>query len=67
MTARDVVKRMKSLGCEELRRRGTHVIMRHQEGCQTVVAMHSGDIPTGTLRAIERQMEPCLGKGWLDR
>ena len=23
------------------------------------------DIPRGTLRAIERDLEPCLGKGWL--
>jgi len=32
---------------------------------QTIVAQHRGDIPIGTLRAIERQMEPVFGKGWL--
>lgn len=31
----------------------------------TTVAQHSGDIPAGTLRAIERDLEPGLGKGWL--
>jgi predicted RNA binding protein YcfA (HicA-like mRNA interferase family) len=67
MTARLLVKKMKSLGCAELRQRGSHIIMRHPDGCQTVVAMHSGDMPVGTLRAIERHMEPCLGKGWLRR
>lgn len=31
----------------------------------TIVAQHPGDIPAGTLRAIERDLEPALGKGWL--
>ena len=26
-----------------------------------------GEIPTGTLAAIRRQLEPCLGKGWWRR
>jgi len=29
------------------------------------IAVHTGDIPTGTLRKIERDLEPYLGKGWL--
>lgn len=56
---------MRQLGCEELRQSGSHVVVRHPGGCQTIVAVHAGDIPTGTLRGIERAMEPCLGKGWL--
>jgi predicted RNA binding protein YcfA (HicA-like mRNA interferase family) len=31
----------------------------------TTVAQHAGDVPAGTLRAIERDLEPGLGKGWL--
>ncbi|MDQ2874317.1 MAG: hypothetical protein M3Y33_05710 [Actinomycetota bacterium] len=31
----------------------------------TTVAQHAGDIPAGTLRAIERDLEPAPGKGWL--
>ena len=31
----------------------------------TTVAQHVGDIPAGTLRAIERDLEPAFGKGWL--
>jgi len=31
----------------------------------TTVAQHAGDVPAGTLRAIERDQEPGLGKGWL--
>lgn len=29
------------------------------------VAQHIGDIPAGTLRAIERDLEVAFGKGWL--
>ena len=31
----------------------------------TTVAQHPGDIPTGTLRAIERDLEPAFGPNWL--
>ena len=35
------------------------------DACVTTIAVHAGDIPTGTLHKIERDLEPCLGKGWL--
>ena len=58
---------LKSLGCVEVRQRGSHVLVRCG-GCTAVVPVHSGeDVKPGTLRAIERQLEPCLGKGWLKR
>lgn len=31
----------------------------------TTVPQHSGDVPVGTLRAIERDLEDVFGKGWL--
>ncbi len=31
----------------------------------TTVPQHPGDLPPGTLRSIERDLEPVLGKGWL--
>ncbi len=31
----------------------------------TTVAQHPGDVPTGTLRAIERDLEPAFGASWL--
>ena len=35
--------------------------------CSTTVPVHAGeDIKKGTLRGIERDLEPCLGKGWLE-
>ncbi len=34
--------------------------------CRTTVPIHaSDDLPRGTLRAIERDLEPCLGRTWL--
>jgi predicted RNA binding protein YcfA (HicA-like mRNA interferase family) len=34
--------------------------------CQTVVPVHAGeDLGPGLLRAIERDLEPCLGAAWL--
>jgi predicted RNA binding protein YcfA (HicA-like mRNA interferase family) len=54
-------------GCNVLRQKGSHV--RVQCGtCHTTVPVHSGEtLPAGTLRAIERDLEPCLGRGWLRR
>jgi predicted RNA binding protein YcfA (HicA-like mRNA interferase family) len=66
MTGRDVLRQALRGGCSRLRQRGSHVIVRCPGGCQSVVPVHAGqDIPTGTLRAIERALERCLGEGWL--
>lgn len=72
MKARDVNRRIEQLGGKQIRQRGSH---RQFEASttragetvtgRTTVAQHPGDIPTGTLRAIERDMEPVFGKGWL--
>lgn len=66
MTGRDVLRQALRRGCSRLRQRGSHVIVRCPGGCQSVIPVHAGqDIPIGTLRAIERALERCLGKGWL--
>jgi predicted RNA binding protein YcfA (HicA-like mRNA interferase family) len=67
VTASAVVRVIERLGGVLVRRKGSHAIYRTPDGCQTVVPLHTGDIPVGTLRAIQRQLEPCLGKGWLGR
>ena len=33
----------------------------------TAVPQHPGDIPTGTVRKIEKDLEPAFRKGWLHR
>jgi predicted RNA binding protein YcfA (HicA-like mRNA interferase family) len=65
VTGRELIKKLEKLGCLQARQSGSHVIVKCGK-CQTVVPMHAGeDLGTGLLRAIERQLEPCLGKGWL--
>jgi predicted RNA binding protein YcfA (HicA-like mRNA interferase family) len=66
VTAREVIRRLLQRDAIEVRQRGSHKrFVSACRRCATTVAMHAGDIPAGTLRAIERDMEPCCGKGWL--
>ncbi len=68
MKAREAVSKIESLGGYFVRQRGSHALYRATvDGvtATTVVPQHSGDIPIGTLSAIERDMEPVFGKGWL--
>jgi len=51
---KDVVKKLKKLGFEIKRQTGSHVRLIHSDGRATTVAMHSRDLPKGTLRAILR-------------
>lgn len=49
---------------------GSHRRYRIERGgvvANTAVAVHPGDIPIGTLRKIERDLEPVLGRKWLSR
>jgi predicted RNA binding protein YcfA (HicA-like mRNA interferase family) len=65
MTGREVLRRLARHGCVEIRRRGSHAIVRCGGGCQTVVPVHAReDLPVGTLRNISRALAPCLGEEW---
>ncbi|TMA61614.1 MAG: addiction module toxin, HicA family [Deltaproteobacteria bacterium] len=67
MRGKELLRVLRGLGCEEERRRGSHVRVRCGD-CVTTVPVHAGeDLGPGLLRAIERDLEPCLGKGWLQR
>ena len=67
MKAKVLLRLLKSLGCEEVRRKGAHVRVRCGN-CSTTVPVHAGeDLGRGLLGAIEKDLEPCLGKGWLGR
>jgi predicted RNA binding protein YcfA (HicA-like mRNA interferase family) len=70
MTAREVIRLIERNGGILLRQRGSH---RQYEArvtladgtevtARTTVAQH---VRPGTLRAIERDLEPVFGKGWL--
>jgi predicted RNA binding protein YcfA (HicA-like mRNA interferase family) len=73
MTAREVMRLIERNPRILLRQRGSH---RQYEArvtladgtevtARTTVAQHAGDVRPGTLRAIERDLEPVFGKGWL--
>jgi predicted RNA binding protein YcfA (HicA-like mRNA interferase family) len=64
MTERELRKLLRLFDCVEIRQKSSHLIVRCGK-CQATVPVHKGeDIDVGTLRAIGRQLEPCLGKGW---
>jgi predicted RNA binding protein YcfA (HicA-like mRNA interferase family) len=67
MKSRELRRILKSFGCVEVRQRGSHLVIRCSK-CTTVVPVHAGeDLKPSTLRSIEKQLEACLGKGWLGR
>jgi predicted RNA binding protein YcfA (HicA-like mRNA interferase family) len=55
--AREVLAKLLRAGFVIKRQSGSHVVLRHDDGRQTYVAMHTGDIPPGTFRAILKQAE----------
>lgn len=71
--AREVSRRIERLGGVMARQVGSHrryVVTYIDAGgsetrVSTTVPQHQGDIPPGTLRAIERDLEPAFGRGWL--
>lgn len=76
MRAREVVSRIEKAkcgnakACFEAGQRGSHLKFEcacNGHECRTSVPMHPGDLGTGLLHKIERELEPCLGKGWLTR
>lgn len=56
--AKEILRKLKSAGFEERRQSGSHLVLRHADGRQTYLPMHTGDVPTGTFRSILKQA--CL-------
>jgi predicted RNA binding protein YcfA (HicA-like mRNA interferase family) len=52
---REVLARLLRAGFAEVRQTGSHKILRHPDGRQTYVAMHTSTLPTGTFRKILKQ------------
>lgn len=68
MRAREVNRRIEKLGGVAVSQRGSHRKYRAVTAAGVTVAAivpQHGEIPTGTLRAIERSLEAAFGKGWL--
>jgi predicted RNA binding protein YcfA (HicA-like mRNA interferase family) len=53
--AKEVLRKLKRAGFEERRQSGSHLVLRHEDGRQTYLPMHSGDVPMGTFRSILKQ------------
>ncbi|MCL4550222.1 MAG: type II toxin-antitoxin system HicA family toxin [Bacteroidetes bacterium] len=54
-TSKEVLRKLLKVGFIEKRQSGSHKILRHPDGRQTYVSMHTQDIPIGTLRSILKQ------------
>lgn len=50
----EVSAKLQRAGFEIKRQSGSHVVLRHPDGRQTYVAMHTRDIPLGTLKILLR-------------
>jgi predicted RNA binding protein YcfA (HicA-like mRNA interferase family) len=55
--AKEVLRKLQRAGFQVRRQSGSHVVLRHEDGRQTYVAMHPGDIPQGTFHAILKQTQ----------
>ena len=65
MKAKELIKVLKQRGCVKIRQKGSHVRIQCGE-CSTTIPVHAGeDLGKGLLRAIEKDLEPCLGEKWL--
>jgi predicted RNA binding protein YcfA (HicA-like mRNA interferase family) len=57
VTARQVLAALQRGGFLVVRVKGSHHFLRHKDDPrrETVIALHSGDLPAGTVRAILKQ------------
>jgi predicted RNA binding protein YcfA (HicA-like mRNA interferase family) len=54
-TAKEVLAKLLKAGFIEKRQVGSHKVLRHTDGRQTYISMHTRDIPTGTFKKILKQ------------
>ena len=56
MTAKEIIRRLKTEGWYEADTRGSHIQFKHPEKPGKItIAFHSGDIKPGTLNSIKKQ------------
>ena len=53
--AKEVLAKLLKAGFIEKRKDGSHIVLRHSDGRQTYVSMHTKDVPTGTFKKILKQ------------
>ena len=47
--AKEVLRRLERAGFQPRRQSGSHIVLRHPDGRQTYLPMHTGDVPSGHL------------------
>ena len=65
--ARELLKVLRNLGCEEVRQRGLASPFEMRGVCDDGRHACRNRHSEGTLKKIERDLTPCLGKDWLQR
>ncbi|TXJ05356.1 MAG: addiction module toxin, HicA family [Aeromicrobium sp.] len=68
MRAKEVNRIIERAGGVHVRTVGSHKrykITVNGVSVSTAVPQHPGDIPTGTLRKIQQDLAPALGRKWL--
>jgi predicted RNA binding protein YcfA (HicA-like mRNA interferase family) len=56
----EVLAKLKRAGFQVRRQSGSHIVLRHPDGRQTYVSMHTRDLPIGTLKSILHQANLTL-------
>jgi predicted RNA binding protein YcfA (HicA-like mRNA interferase family) len=56
----EILSKLLKLGFEKKRQSGSHIILRHSDGRQTYLSIHSKDVPEGTFKAILKQASITL-------
>ncbi len=59
-SAKEVLAKLLKAGFIEKRQSGSHRVLRHPDGRQTYIAMHTKDIPEGTFKKILKQAKLTL-------
>lgn len=58
IAGKELVRVLEKFGFKSVRQSGSHVLMEHDDGRVTTVAVHGKkEIPVGTLRAILRDVD----------
>lgn len=68
LKAKEVASTIERLGGKMVRQTGSHRLFTatYPGGTvKAVVPMHNGDMAPGTMRSVEKSMEPAFGPGWL--
>jgi predicted RNA binding protein YcfA (HicA-like mRNA interferase family) len=52
---KELLAKLLKLGFIKIRSSGSHIVLRHPDGRQTYIAMHTTDLPEGTYKSILKQ------------